>query len=307
MLSKTFTFKDYAGIEIFVYQWIPEEGTKIKGVVQILHGMAEHAARYEYIAQALTKHGFVVYADDHRGHGKTAKSLEHAGELGPDGWEGTLRAIREVTERIKTDYPNLPIFLLGHSWGSYLCQDYIQNWGKDLKGVILSGTNGEQSMLNLLKFIGIVSAKIKGYNAKAKLLDKLAMAPLNKPFEPAESPHEWLSRDSAVVKVYDEDPWCGFVVPNSYYIEMAKGMKKIWNSSNEAKIPVDLPIYLFSGGEDPTNAQTKGLMALVKRYEKLGIKDLTTKIYEGARHETLNETNKDEVIADLINWIESHL
>ncbi|WP_457559168.1 alpha/beta hydrolase [Candidatus Harpocratesius sp.] len=307
MQSKTFTYTDYAGIEIFVYKWIPEESIKPRAVVQILHGMAEHAARYQHVAEALTKHGFIVYADDHRGHGKSALGLEHAGELGPDGWEGTLKSIRELTDYLKAEYPDLPVFLLGHSWGSYLAQDYIQQWGSELKGVVLSGTNGAQPMLNLLLIIGTIIAKFKGYNAKGKFIDKLAIKPLNKPFEPADSQNCWLSRDPEVVKKYDEDPWCGFMVPYSYFIELAKGLKKIWKPNNEEKIPKDLPIYLFSGGEDPTNMQAKGFKSLVDRYEKLGIRDLSYKIYDGARHETLNETNKEEVIQDLINWLESKL
>lgn len=307
MHSTTFQYTDYAGIQIFVYKWEPEAAVSPKGVVQILHGMAEHAARYTYFAEKLTEAGYIVYADDHRGHGKSALDLDHAGQLGPDGWKGTLKSIRELSEQIKQNHPNLPLFLFGHSWGSYLGQNYIEEWGSDLKGVILSGTNGEQPMLNILIVVGSIIAAFAGKNSDGKILHNLAIKPLNKPFEPAESPNAWLSRDPNVAKAYDEDPLCGYMMPYSYFLELAKGLKNVWKAKNEAKIPKDLPIYMFTGAEDPTNLNGKGMEALFERYKQLGIQDLSKKSYEGARHETLNETNKDEVIQDTIKWLENHL
>ena len=157
----------------------------------------------------------------------------------------------------------------------------------------------------------LVLAKIivifKGYNAPAVFIDKLAIKPLNKPFEPSPSPNAWLSRDETVATKYDADPWCGFMVPNSYFIELAKGLKKIWKSSNERLIPKTLPIYLLSGSKDSSNLDASGMLTLIKRYEKLPIDDLSYKVYEGARHEIYNEINKEEVIKDTIEWLDKHL
>ncbi|MHA1746942.1 MAG: lysophospholipase [Promethearchaeota archaeon] len=307
MKESTFTYSDHTGVEIFVYKWEPEGGAKPKAVVQILHGMAEHAARYSHVAKALVDAGYLVYAEDHHGHGRSAIDLEHAGVLGEGGWEGTLLSIKELSDQIKKENPNLPLFLLGHSWGSYLGQDYIQRWGDTLQGVILSGTNGKQAQINILLILAKIIVIFKGYNAKAVFIDKLAIKPLNKPFEPSPSPNTWLSRDESVATKYDADPLCGFMMPNSYFIEMAKGFKKIWKSSNEQLIPKTLPLYFLSGSKDSSNLEASGMFALIERYKKLSIADITYKVYEGARHEIYNETNKEEVIKDTIEWLDKHL
>lgn len=307
MKESTFTYSDHAGIEIFVYKWEPDGDTKPKAVVQILHGMAEHAARYAHVAKAFVDAGYLVYADDHRGHGKSALDLEHAGILGDDGWEGTLLSIKELSDKIKAENPNLPFFLLGHSLGAQLAQDFMQRWGDTLQGVILSGSTGVQAQLNILLFIAKIIVFFKGKNAKAKFIDKLAIKPLNKPFEPCSSPVSWLSRDEKVLAEYEADPWCGFVMPNSYFIEGAKALKNMWKPSNEQRIPKNLPIYLFSGSKDPSNADASGMLALIDRYEKLPIGDLSYKVYEDGRHEMFNEINKEEVIKDTIEWLDKHL
>ncbi|MHA1521764.1 MAG: lysophospholipase [Promethearchaeota archaeon] len=307
MQSSTFTVKDQAGIEIFVYKWIPESSVKPKAIVHILHGMAEHAARYKHVAQALTDVGYIVYADDHRGHGKTAKDLKIAGYLGEDGGLGTLEAIKQVSDHIRTEFPDLPFFLLGHSWGSYLAQEYMEEWGSSLTGVILSGTTGTQPMKDILMLLGKFILIFKKPESPAKLIDKLAIAPLGKTFDTTVSKNAWLSRDLEVAKVYDADPWCGFMMPTSYFVEMAKAMKRMWNPKNEAKIPKNLPILFFTGGDDPTNEFGKTMQDLIDRYEKLGIEKITSKVYEGGRHEMFNETNKAEVIQDVIDWLNANL
>src|SRR6056297_2331094 len=164
MQSKTFTIEDHAGVEIFVRKWEPKSDVEVRGIVQIAHGLGEHSARYEHVAKTLTDAGYIVYADDHRGHGKTAESLDKAGVLGPGGWEGTVRAMKNVTEKIIEEKSNddLPVFLLGHSWGSYMSQDYTQEYADLIDGLILSGTNGKQPMLGILSFIGKLVTKIKG-------------------------------------------------------------------------------------------------------------------------------------------------
>ncbi|QEE15636.1 lysophospholipase [Promethearchaeum syntrophicum] len=306
MQSSTFTFKDKDDIEIFVYKWQPEGVPK--AAVQIAHGMAEHALRYERVAEALTKSGYICYANDHRGHGKTAGDLEKTGSLGQGGWDSTVEDLKELTDYIKKENPDIPFFFLGHSWGSLMGQDYIQQWGKEIKGVILSGTNGSQS--KLLLFLGMLIAKSqlkKGPEKRNEKLDDMTFGAFNKPYEPAETKFQWLSRDQDEVNKYVEDPYCGFVCTTSYFVEVLKGLKKIWKKKNEIKIPKDLPILILAGDKDPSSNMGKALDILIKRYEKYGIKNITKKIYKDARHEVFNEINRDEVIQDLVKWLDEHI
>ncbi len=307
MESSTFTFKDHDGVEIFVYKWVPEGDAK--AVIQIAHGMAEHAARYARPADAFTKTGYIVYANDHRGHGKTAKDLDKRGQLGPGGWESMVKDMKQLTDIIKKENPGLPVFLLGHSMGSFLSQAYIQQWGSDLKGVILSGTNGHMPKLLLVlgKMMAKGDMKKKGPNAPGTKMDKMSFGSYNKKFEPVKTKFDWLSRDEAEVKKYVEDQWCGFVAPTSFYVDLLTILDTIWKKAREAKIPKDLPIYMFSGSKDPVGNNTKGVIPLFNRYQKLGIKDVSKKFYEGGRHESFNEINRDEVYKDVIAWLDTHM
>lgn len=308
MKSSTFIYKDQDDIKIFVYKWTPDS-EPYKAAIQISHGMAEHAARYERLAEKLTSSGYICYANDHRGHGKTAGDLENAGYLGPGGWESTVKAQKMLTEIIKKENPTIPFFFLGHSWGSLMAQDYIQQYIDDLKGVILSGTSGyiDEMALELGKSMTEKDLKKFGPLKRAEKLDSLTFAAYNKPFEPAPTKFQWLSRDQEEVNKYVEDPFCGFIATISFYDELLYGLTKIWKEENERKIPLELPIFLISGSEDPSNDKTKNLLKLIERYKNYGIKDLTYKIYEGARHEVFNETNREEVFKDVIDWLDSHV
>ena len=307
MQSTTFYFKDKDGVEIFVYKWQPE-GVSIKGIVQIAHGMAEHALRYEEVAEHLTKAGYICYANDHRGHGKTAGDVEKTGYLGPGGWESSVRDLKELTDYIKKENPNIPIFFLGHSWGSLMGQDYIQEWGNEIKGAIFIGTNGTQSKLLIIMGSLIAKSQLKkGPEKRNEKLDQMTFGAYNKPYEPAETKFQWLSRDQDEVNKYVEDPYCGFICSTSFFVETLKGIKKIWKKENELKIPKDFPILFMAGEKDPTNKMTKNLNILIKRYKKYGIKDITKKIYKDARHEVFHEINREEVFQDLIKWLDEHV
>ncbi len=315
MNSTTFTYKDQDNVEIFVYKWEPEQPPK--AAIQIAHGMAEHAARYAHVAEALCNAGYICYANDQRGHGRTAGDLTeatlegNAGNLGPNGWKGTLNANHELTKIIKNENSNLPVFFLGHSWGSFLGQDLIQEWGNEYKGCILSGSNGVmiQQVIDVGKSVAESEIQKNGPYAPSKKMDKLSFKPYNNPWrrEPGATDFEWLSRDKDVVNKYVADPWCGFISPASFFLEMLTAFEKIWDESNEMKIPKDLSIYFLSGSQDPVSLQTKSLIPLIERYKSYGIKDVNYKIYENSRHEIFNEINKEEVLQDIVNWLNSHL
>jgi alpha-beta hydrolase superfamily lysophospholipase len=305
MKTTVFSFTDADGVDISVYKWLPD-GQAPRAAVQISHGMQEHAGRYAELAELLTKSGYAVYANDHRGHGKTAFGPDRQGQLGPGGWDSTLKDLKELTDRIKKELPGVPVFLLGHSWGSFLVQNYIGKWGKELQGAILSGTHGKDPLVKLGVMLGKRDVKRRGTVAQGGILETLSVGSLNKKFEPARTSKDWLNRDPAEVDKYIADPWCGKRFPNGFYAELTRLLDDTWNSGNEARIPEDLPIYLFSGTMDPVGKFTKTVKALADRYRQHGIKDVTTRFYEGARHETLHETNRGEVMNDILAWLNAH-
>ncbi|MBW9148842.1 lysophospholipase [Clostridium sp. CM028] len=307
MIVENFKFKDKGDLEIFVYKWLPNVNVQIKGIVQIAHGMAETAARYENFASALTNDGFIVYANDHRGHGKTAGEVRKLGELGENGFNSMVENMHELNEKIKEENPNLPIFLFGHSMGSFLTQRYICLYGSGLKGAIISGSCGKQGIIiEIARLIAKREIKKNGKIAKSKKLDRLSFGRYNNSFKPNRTAFDWLSRDNKQVDKYIDDPFCGTVFTTGFFYDFLGGLKGIADDKEIKNIPKDLPIYIFSGDKDPVGKNGKGVLKLVKTYKRHGIKDLTYKLYKNGRHEMLNETNKEEVIVDVIRWIKEH-
>ncbi|HOF37453.1 MAG TPA: lysophospholipase [Dermatophilaceae bacterium] len=309
MDTTTFTVTATDGTPLHVFRWLPDAGAAPKAVVQIAHGMAEHSARYARFAEVLTAAGYAVYAQDHRGHGQTAGVLKRAGFFAEhDGWSTVVEDMYAVTRTIREEQPGLPIFLFGHSMGSMLSRTYAIRHGAELDGLILSGTGGDPGMLGKVgQVVALVEAKVRGKGTASPLLDKLSFGNFNKPFEPARTPFEWLSRDPAEVDAYIADPWCGFVCTAGMFQDLLSGIALINADSQVARIPQGLPIYLFSGAEDPVGDKTKGVQQVVDQFRRLGIKDVFVRFYLGARHEVLNETNRDEVMADVVDWLDDHL
>jgi alpha-beta hydrolase superfamily lysophospholipase len=308
MRVENFTFVDKGNLQIFVYKWLPDEEVQVKGVVQIAHGMAETAARYEGFARALTNDGFVVYANDHRGHGKTAGEVEKLGDLGEDGFNSMVENMHGLNERIKEENPNLPIFLFGHSMGSFLTQRYICLYGNGLKGAIVSGSCGKQGMIiDVARLIAKGEIKKIGRSGKSNKLDKLSFGSYNNSFKPNRTGFDWLSRDNKEVDKYIADPFCGTVFTAGFFYDFLSGLKSIADQTEIKNVPKDLPIYIFSGDKDPVGKNGKGVLKLVKTYKEHGIKDLTHKLYKDGRHEMLNETNKEEVTFDVLKWLNAHI
>jgi alpha-beta hydrolase superfamily lysophospholipase len=311
MKSTTFTFKDHDGIDIFTYKWLPDSGEP-KGCIQIAHGLGEHAERYAGFAERFTAEGFACYANDHRGHGRTAGVEARRGILGPGGWDSVVKDLKQLTDIIKNEFPGKPVFYVGHSWGSYLGQDYAQRFGSALKGLVQSGSTGHQSFV--VQNFGVLLARRAvrklGADTPSGLAYDLTFKAFNKAFlpSPTGTDFDWLSRDPAVVKKYTGDPWCGFKISNGASLQMILGMKNTWKPQNERKMPAALPQLFLSGTMDSTSRFLKDLKPLVKRYQAAyGFKDVTAKYYEGARHEVFNETNRGEVFADLLQWLKARL
>lgn len=308
MPFEIFSFKDQDEVEIFVYKWKPDPKIHIKAVIQIAHGGAEHAGRYAHVGEAYSKAGYVVYANDHRGHGKTGQHAGRLGTLGLGDWDRMVRNLKELTDIIKEAYPERPVFLLGHSMGSFLVQKYIQMWGKDLKGVLLTGTTGELMMPSAQIDLEDMQRRVaeKGLDAPAEEFSELVKA-YNEPFDPAKTGFDWLTRDEAEVQRYIDDPLSGFDLSYGFIIELGRSLFSLGDREKLQKIPKDLPIYIFVGSMDPASGMGKGAKVLFNSYQELGIKDIMYKEYPDARHELFNEINREEVIQDVLMWLNAHL
>jgi alpha-beta hydrolase superfamily lysophospholipase len=307
-----FIWEDAQGIKHFVYEWLPSEDVGFKGIVQIAHGMAETAARYERLADVLTKNGYAVYANDHMGHGQTAGSLDAVGKFGNDSFHAMADAMGQITSQIRTRYEesNLPLFMLGHSMGSFLTQyymgTYMERYPTHVQGILLSGSNGKEgSVLQVGIAIAKLEAAIRGDHFRSVLLTALSFGSFNTKFKPNRTPFDWLSRDEQEVDAYINDPYCGGIFTSGYFRDFFKGLMEIHKFDHLARIRKEIPIYIFSGEEDPVGGQGKGVRSLIKTYEKLGIQDISYKLYPGGRHEMLNEINRDEVMRDIVARLDS--
>ena len=301
MRAESFRLKADDGAEINVLRWTPDLAPR--AVVQIAHGLAEHAARYGRVAQALAAQGLAVYAADHRGHGQTAAT----GDLGffgaRDGWRRCVGDLWTLNRRIAAEHPRLPNILLGHSMGSFMAQDFVADHSDAIAGLVLSGSNGPPPAI---AGVGRIIARIErlrlGARGKSALLQSLMFGEFNKRFKPARTEFDWLSRDTAEVDAYLADPLCGFEFTNQLAVDLLDALGQLLRPERLARIRKDLPVYIFSGSDDPVGAN---LSALPEAYRGAGLTRVEMRLYPGARHETLNETNRDEVTRDLLAWTET--
>ena len=309
MRSDDFKFLTEDKIEIFTYRWLPDEDKEVRAAVQIVHGMAEHAGRYGEFADFLADNGFAVYADDHRGHGKTAGSLENIGFFAEEnGWNLVVNDEIELTRIIRQENPGIPVFLLGHSMGTFIIRDYIFTQSDSVDGVILSGTSCDPGvMANLGKMIAKWQIKQNGFKAKSTLLDKLSFGKFNSYFKPNRTPFDWLSTNDENVDRYIADPYCGSVFSAGFFYDLIIGVKKVNLFENIEKISSSLPIFLISGEKDPVGNFTKGVLKVFNDYEKAKLNDVSYKFYTGFRHEILKETNRLEVYNDIAGWLNKHI
>jgi alpha-beta hydrolase superfamily lysophospholipase len=285
-------------------KWLPQKGEP-KAIIMIVHGMAEHSERYAAFAHLLTLEGFAVYAYDHRGHGKSVKDEKDLGFIAnSNGWELLLDDMKAVNNLIRRDYPNKPIILFGHSMGSTLSRQYVLQFGHSINGIILSGTGSNPGLLGRIGLlIASVEKIIKGSKAKSPLLTKLTFGKFNKPFSPSRTKYDWLSRNEEIVDKYIKDPRCGFVCTTSFFQQLIKGivnLHKLEYRMDVEKIP---PTLLISGEKDPLGNNGTSILEVCNSYKKAGINDISYKVFVGGRHELINETNNDEVISFIKNWI----
>lgn len=282
-LPLTRTFTDAQGVEITIFEWPVAEP---KAVVQLVHGLGEHSRRYDHVAAALNRAGFSVYSDDHRGHGVTGQNMIKAGitaklgPLGPGGMTATMAEVHQLTELIRSENASAPIILFGHSLGAMMSQRLINRHPGEYFAAILSGST--------LLLPGVVPSD--GFNKRWENT-------------PGGSTKEWLSSDERVGHAFMNDPLC--------FAESAAKAFGLVNASKilglpSKKIPSDMPILIFAGSEDPLGAE-RGNKMLLDAYRRAGVHDVSLVVYEGMRHETLNEKESEGVIDDVIAWINQSL
>jgi len=277
----------------------------LKGVVQIAHGMAEHGARYERFAKFLNGAGYAVYANDHRGHGKSIINGAAPGHMADkNGWDKAVEDLHLINLEISSRQPNQNIFLIGHSMGSFMTQDYMAKYGKTIQGAALSATNGPPGTLGKIAQLASRVEKLRnGNEGHSSLLANMTFKAFNKAFSPNRTEFDWLSRDAAEVDKYVDDPMCGFECTVATWIGLFDAMTKIASDSALSQMNKSMPVYVFSGTEDPVGEKTKGTDRLLKAYKKHGFTNISHKYYEGGRHEILNETNRDAVMQDFVQWL----
>ena len=305
MSFQTDTYQSFNGETIFYYKWPANKKKYLKGIIQISHGVGEHAGRYQSVAKLLQKKGFEVYANDHRVHGVSAKSHDHLGFYdGDDYFSDAILDMRKLTEIIKKEHPDKKIILFGHSMGSLLSREYVTLYSGDVEALILSGT---ASFMKGLGTVGLISAKVfsklNGKHRSNEILKNLFFNQFNKKFKPNRTKVDWISSDEKQVDVFEADPLRIEDFSLSVFLDILKGSKKINKPPTFENTPKNLPIYIFSGDEDPLGEMGKGVKKVAANYRKAGIKDLTLELYQGGRHEMLNEVNKNEVEQDLLKWL----
>ena len=303
MKSADFVFQTVDGATLQVRGWVVDQP---KAIVQVLHGMAEHGARYARLAQALAAAGYSTYAHDHRGHGK---SIPEGGTPGhkadSDGWNRIVEDAHGVNREIAKRHPNVPIIILGHSMGSFVLQQLLFEHPNDMIAAALSGSNGKPPPIATLgKLVARLERMRVGKRSSSPIMQKLTFDEYNKAFAPNRTEFDWLSRDDAEVDKYVADPLCGFAVSTQVWIDMLAALDRISKPSNVAKVPKGTPLYLFAGDRDPVGDFGKGVKRLNDAYKRAAVFDVRLKLYPEARHEVLNETNREEVTEDLIAWMD---
>lgn len=278
-------------------------------MIQIAHGMAEHGARYARLASFLNAEGFAVYANDHRGHGKSIQQGQALGHMADeDGWNKTVDDLGLLNAEITKRHPDTPIILLGHSMGSFLTQSYLSKYGSNIAAAALSASNGPPGALGKIAQFIIRFEKLRlGGKGHSALMAAMTFKAFNKAFKPNRTEYDWLSRDAAEVDKYVADPLCGFECSVATWQGMLDALTIIASDETLNEMDKAKPIYVFSGTEDPVGENIKGVKRLLSVYEKHGFKHVTNKFYPHARHELFNETNRDEVTSDFIEWVKAIL
>ncbi|WP_206063334.1 alpha/beta hydrolase [Nocardioides sp. HDW12B] len=293
MPSTTFTTGEFTspvdGTRLATYAWT--DVAQPRGVVQVAHGLAEHAARYDRVAQAFNAAGYVVHAADHRGHGHSI--TEVPGDFGEAGFDGLISDVAAFGAHLAEQHPGLPLVLVAHSMGSFAAQSVLLEHSGQYAAVVLSGSTA----------LDVLAAGMA--EAAARSDEPAGLEAFNAGFE-HRTGYEWLSRDEAEVDAYVADPLCGFDLPEATVPSLFGAAGTLADPQRLAAIRSDLPLLVVSGQADPLAGGGDLVQLLGQRYRDAGVADVTVSVREGARHEVFNETDRDEVVAEVVGWVQAH-
>ena len=280
-----------------------------KGVVLVGHGMNDYGSRFLELAERLASVGFAVYLPDLRGHGDTDEGAARGYLADANGFERVVEDLSELGDYAAKELGGLPLYYFGHSFGALLGMALCGICGKYLDGVVLSAP--PEKPAPLMDFAGglvvAIGTSLKGAHAPGNLPRGMTFGGYAKTVPDAKTSCDWLTRNSAVVQAYLADPKCNFTCSYGFYGDLIHGVRKVYAEGFLESIPTSLPIYLFCGSRDPVIGMRKGFDALASTFKALGLVDFESKCYEGGRHESINELNKDEVLSDVADWFSRHL
>ncbi len=292
-------------VKYFVYE--PDD-KEPEAVIQFVHGMAEHIERYEPYFEYLTKEGYAVYGDNHIGHKDSVISDDDLGYFAPeDGWKCFVKDEHRMTQIIKKDYPNLKIFIYGHSMGSFITRAYISRYADEVEGAVISGSAGKNPALKAGKKFTTLVKKIKGERHKSPLITAMMFGSYNKKYKNVKCAYDWLTRDESVIKLYEADKYCGFMFTTSGYLDLMNLLEYVTDNSWYEKVPKHFPMLFIAGEMDPVGNWGEGYVEINERFGSLGMSDLTVKLYNDMRHEIHNEIGKEKVWRDVNTWIKDRL
>ncbi len=299
-------FTSVAGQPLTLYLW--QTDAPCRGVIQLVHGMAEHIARYDRLARALCAAGYTVAGHSHLGHGEDAREDELGFFGRKDGWDHLVEDVHAAHEMLLKRFPGQRFAILGHSMGSFVTREYLLRYGGDLTAAVICGTGWFPGPLcSVARAAAALCGVFGGWQKPAPLVDRLMSKDNNKAFAPARTPFDWLSRDTAEVDKYMADLRCGFLFTARGYYDMFTGLKSLSRLHHLAALPGNLPVLFISGDADPIGTQGKGVSTVAQQFRDAGVRDVTVRLYPGARHELFNETNRDEITAELIDWLNRHM
>lgn len=294
------------GHTLHAFRCVPDG--EVRAVVQFAHGMIEYIDRYKPLAEYLAAHGILATGHDHLGHGGSIRTKDDYGYFAePDGNRAVLDDLHAITLLTKKLYPNVPYFLLGHSMGSFYARQYLCEYGAELDGAIIMGTGFQpKALVQLGKTLCRIVAVFRGWHYRSRIVARLSFMGYNRGFE-GRTTHDWLNRDAAEVDKYLADERCTFIFTLNAYYSMFTGLLRLHDPAFIARMPKKLPVLFLAGDADPVGERGAGVKRAVKSLRDAGVQDITLKLYSGARHELLLETNRLEVFGDIAAWLEAHI
>ncbi len=292
---------------VFAEIFAPKSG-EVRGIIQLSHGMIDHTGRYEALADFFTGHGFVFAGNNHLGHGRTAASPSDLGFFAErEGYKFVIEDVKKMNELLKGEYPSLPHFLLGHSMGSFIARLYTEKYSESIDALIIHGTGGKNPMAGAGRALVSLLRKIKGPRHRSALITAVAFGSYNSHYDKSEGQNAWLTRDTKRVSDRDTDPYTAYIFTLSAYHDLFTMLTECNSPSWFENYPKETPTLVISGEDDPVGDYGRGVRFVHDSLSRAGVKDLTLKLYPGARHELFNEINRDEAMADMLSWIEGRI